>query len=156
MSWSEQTMQKLFEKLCECGKVLKWSVHWRKGLPVDFALGIQVPNILLYITTSEQRLSILCTTSTTEQNFYFIPLLQCSSPAEQPFTVGAFVRSSVARSFAQSTENSISTQATINCDFVEIELCYRRWTWSESFAVSAGISTFPFPKGRLPSDISWY
>ena len=39
---------------------------------MDFALGIQVPNILLYITTPEQRLSILCTTSTTEQYIYIL------------------------------------------------------------------------------------
>ena len=50
-----------------------------------------------------------------------------------------------------------TSQATINCDFVGSEVCYRRWTWSESFdAVIAGIFTFLFPKGRLPSDISWY
>ena len=56
---------------CECGKVLKWSVHWRKGLPVDFAHRIQVPNVLLYITTPEQRLFILCTTTVTKQHNIF-------------------------------------------------------------------------------------
>ena len=58
-------------QVCECGKVLKWSVHWRKGLPVDFAHRIQVPNVLLYITTPEQRLFILCTTTVTKQHNIF-------------------------------------------------------------------------------------
>ena len=56
----------------ECGKVLKWSVQWRKGLPADFAHGIEVPNMLLCITTSEQRLYILYTTTVTRQHFYIL------------------------------------------------------------------------------------
>ena len=138
-------------QLCECGKVLKWSVHWRKGLPVDFALEIQVPNMLLYITTSAQRLSILCTTSTTEQHFYILhhyynwaALLSNRSQSEL-----LSVRRSPGRSRNQRKtlfphkQQSIATLLRLNCA-TEDELDLRAlMLWLQEFL------PFYFPKATL-------
>ena len=152
MSWSDQTMQELFEKLCECGKVLKWSVQWRKGLPADFAHRIQVPNILLYITTSEQHLYSIYHNYFWAVSLYSLyqlyfwaallyiiwayilhqyywakllystPQVQLNSPAEQPFTVGAFV-CSPGRQVVRAINGKLYFHTSNN----QLRLC---WDWS--------------------------
>ena len=104
------------------------------------------------ITTTVSSTFICDTTSTDQHLKFYTPLiLKCSSPAEQPFTVGAFVRSPVARSFAQSTENSISTQVKqqsiatllgLKCA-TEDKLDLRALLWLQEFL------PFHFPQATL-------